>query len=105
MKFQSLNRWYYVVLGSIIMMCLGTVYSYSVFRLPVEKLFNIGATQSGMPYMTSLAFYAFFMFLSGRLLDKFNPRHIIITGGLLVSLGWLLSLCVSIVVVGVMRYN
>lgn len=91
MKFQSLNRWYYVVLGSIIMMCLGTVYSYSVFRLSVEKLFNIGATQSGMPYMTSLAFYAFFMFLSGRLLDKFNPRHIIITGGLLVSLGWLLS--------------
>lgn len=91
MKFRSLNRWYYVLLGSIIMMCLGTVYSYSVFRLPVEKLFNIGATQSGMPYMTSLAFYAFFMFLTGRLLDKFNPRYIIIAGGMLVSLGWLLS--------------
>lgn len=80
-----------MILGSIIMMCLGTVYSYSVFRLPVENLFNIGATQSGLPYMTSLAFYALFMFLTGRKLDKFDPKYIIILGGLLVSIGWFLS--------------
>lgn len=90
-KCKSLKRWGYVILGIIIMMCLGTVYSYSVFRLPIEKNFNIGATQSGMPYMTALAFYAFFMFLTGKYLDKFNPKYIIITGGLLVSLGWILS--------------
>jgi MFS family permease len=90
-KFNALKRWRYVLLGIIIMMCLGTVYSYSVFRLPIEKIFNVGTTQSGMPYMTSLAFYAVFMFLTGRYLDKFNPRFIIVLGGLLVSLGWILS--------------
>lgn len=90
-KYESLKRRGYVLLGIIIMMCLGTVYSYSIFRLPIEKLFNIGATQSGMPYMTALACYAFFMFLTGRYLDKFNPRYIIIVGGFLVSLGWILS--------------
>ncbi|OCZ50098.1 MFS transporter [Dehalobacter sp. TeCB1] len=90
-KYKTLKRWGYVLLGIIIMMCLGTVYSYSVFRLPIEKLFNVGATQSGMPYMISLAFYAFFMFLTGKYLDKFNLRYIIIIGGLLVSLGWILS--------------
>lgn len=90
-KFKFLKRWRYVLLGIIIMMCLGTVYSYSVFRLPIEKIFNVGATQSGMPYMTALAIYALFMLLTGRYLDKFNPRLIITVGGLLVSLGWILS--------------
>lgn len=87
----SLNRWWYVFFGIIIMICLGTVYSYSVFRVTIEKMFNIGSMQSGMPYMMALAFYAIFMFLTGKYLDKFNPKLIILIGGLLVSLGWILS--------------
>jgi MFS family permease len=104
-KYESLKRWGYVVLGIIIMMCLGTVYSYSVFRLPVEKLFNVGSTQSGMPYMISLAFYAFFVFLTGKYLDKFNPRYIIIAGGLLVSLGWILSAYASNIFILTITYG
>lgn len=77
--------------GIIIMICLGTVYSYSIFRVTIEKMFNIGSMQSGMPYMMALAFYAIFMFLTGKYLDKFNPKLIILIGGLLVSLGWILS--------------
>lgn len=87
----SLNRWWYVFFGIIIMICLGTVYSYSIFRVTIEKMFNIGSMQSGMPYMMALAFYAIFMFLTGKYLDKFNPKLIILIGGLLVSLGWILS--------------
>lgn len=90
-KFHSLNRWWYVFLGIIIMLCLGTVYSYSVFRFPIEELFNIGSTQSGMPYMIALAFYAFFMFITGKYIDKYNPRSILLLGGFLVSIGWILS--------------
>lgn len=90
-KYKSNERWMYVILGIIIMMCLGTVYSWSVFRLPVEKYYNIGSTQSGLPYMTSLAFYALFMFISGRYIDKFSPRLIISIGAILVAIGWTLS--------------
>ncbi len=88
---QSKQRWIYVFLGIIIMMCLGTVYSWSVFRVSIEKIFNIGAAQSGLPYMISLAFYAFFMLLTGKYLDKYSPRLIILIGGLLVGFGWILS--------------
>lgn len=84
-------RWMYVFLGIIVMICFGTVYSWSIFRMPVEEAFNIGSTQSGLPYMAALAFYALFMMLSGRYFDKFTPRTIILTGSLLVSLGWILS--------------
>ncbi|MBZ9606736.1 OFA family MFS transporter [Clostridium estertheticum] len=89
MKFKQ--RWIYVILGIIIMMCLGTVYSWSVFRIPIEKAFNIGSTQSGFPYMVSLAAYSFFMFITGKYLEKYSPRMIISMGALLVALGWILS--------------
>ncbi|SHE80915.1 L-lactate MFS transporter [Alkalibacter saccharofermentans] len=85
------KRWIYVLLGILIMMCLGTVYSWSVIRSPIEELFNIGSTQSGLPYMTSLAFYAIFMLLSGKYLDKVSPRVTITIGSVLVALGWVLS--------------
>ncbi len=85
------GRWLYVIFGIAIMMCLGTVYSWSIFRSPIEKLFDIGSTMSGFPYMVSLLFYAITMVIAGKFLDRFNPRTIIIVGGLLVGGGWILS--------------
>lgn len=88
---KGLFKWKYVVLGIIIMICLGTVYSWSVFRRPVEELYNVGASESGFPYMVSLVFYSVFMLISGRWLDKYSPRFFILVGGILVSIGWILS--------------
>jgi MFS family permease len=85
------QRWIYIILGIIIMMCLGTVYSWTIFRIQVEELYNVGTTESGFPYMISLAFYALFMFLTGKHLDKYSPRLIITFGSILVAIGWLLS--------------
>jgi MFS family permease len=85
------GRWLYIPLGIIIFMCLGTVYSWSVFRKPLENLFNIGATQSGLPYMLFLASYAILMLISGGFIDKYSPKTIIIVGGAIVGLGWILS--------------
>ncbi|NDL67130.1 OFA family MFS transporter [Anaerotalea alkaliphila] len=84
-------RWRFVLLGGLVMICLGTVYSWSVFRLHVERGFGVGATLSGLPYMTSLAFYAVMMLLSGRVLDRHSPRRLMVAGTVLVALGWLLS--------------
>lgn len=87
----SIIRWRYVISGILIMMCLGTVYSYSVFRNQIESTFSIGVTQSGLPYMTALAFYAIFMLISGKHIDKYTPRNVIFFGGIIVALGWILS--------------
>lgn len=89
---KKLNlKWIYILLGILIMMCLGTVYSYGVLRLAVEMHYGAGSMLGGLPYMTSLASYAVFMFLTGRHLERFDPRFVLITGGLLVALGWVLS--------------
>src|SRR6056297_4361212 len=84
-------RWIYVLVGIMIMMFLGTVYSYGVFRKPIEDMYNIGTTLSGLPYMISLAFYALFMFFSGRVLNKMKPKKLIAIGGLVIASGWIFS--------------
>ncbi|MDF1617141.1 L-lactate MFS transporter [Petrocella sp. FN5] len=90
-KIRETNPWKYVVLGIIIMMCLGTVYSWSIFRSPIETLFGVSTVQSGMPYMFSLAFYAFSMLVSGKYIDRFSPKSMMSVGGLLVGIGWFAS--------------
>lgn len=85
------KRWGYIAISIIIMMCLGTVYSWSVFRLPVERQFNIGTTESGYPYMISLACYSLFVLLTGKYIGRYKPSKIMMVGGLLVGIGWIAS--------------
>ncbi len=81
-----------MMISSIVMMLLmGTVYSYSVFRLPIEEKFHIGTLLSGLPYMTSLFFYACSMMISGRFLKPTSLRSMVVMGTLLIASGWLLS--------------
>ncbi|SHE92963.1 L-lactate MFS transporter [Caloramator proteoclasticus] len=82
-------RWLYVILGILIFICLGTVYSWSIFRKPLEKALGLNSTQSSLPFMTFLAFYAFLMPLGGKLISKYSPKIVLIIGSLLVGLGWL----------------
>ncbi len=82
------KRWIYVVLGILINLCLGTIYSWSVFRRPIEEVLDLTATQSGLPYMFFLFFYAVTMPLAGKYIDKYSPRWIAAAGGIMVSAGW-----------------
>jgi MFS family permease len=88
---ENRSRWIYIPLGLIIFMCMGTIYSWSIFRKPIETAFNIGATESGLPYMFFLVFYALGMPFAGNYMDKYGPRVMTIVGGLLISIGWFLS--------------
>ncbi len=95
LEVQGHLRWVPVILGSLIMMCLGTVYSWSVFRLSVQEVYGVGATAGGLPYMASLAFYAVSMLLTGRHLGDVSPRKMIWIGSVLVAGGWMLSSLVT----------
>lgn len=74
-----------------VMITLGTVYAYSVFRLPIEGAYGVSKSLSGMPYMIALAAYAFNMFLTGRLLKETNMKFFYLLGSGLVVLGWFAS--------------
>ena len=85
------GRWALVGLGFVINLCLGAIYAYSVFRKPLEELWGIGATASGLPYMIFLAVFALAMAFAGGIVERWGPRKTGILGGGLVGLGWILA--------------
>ena len=85
------QRWVFVGIGSLANLCMGAVYAFSVFRKPLEELWGLTATLSGLPFMVFLAVFAGTMALAGGLLDSWGPRGVGLLGGSLVGLGWLLA--------------
>ncbi|BCJ94509.1 MFS transporter [Anaerocolumna cellulosilytica] len=85
------NGLLYILSGILMMLCLGTVYSYSIFRPYVEEFYQAGTTESGLPYMFSLAFYALFMMITGKFIGSCKLGTLTRIGGLLVGSGWILS--------------
>ncbi|AIO18522.1 Oxalate:formate antiporter [Candidatus Izimaplasma bacterium HR1] len=81
----------YVVIGTMLMLLLGIVYSYSMFRLELETTLNISKFASGVPYMIALFFFSLFMAIGGILYSRFNTRLIASIGVILISLGFVLS--------------
>ncbi|MDT8357508.1 MAG: MFS transporter, partial [Methanomicrobiaceae archaeon] len=94
------GRWVLVVAGLIINLCLGAVYSWSVFVNPLIDYFSIlgqpvTANDVLMPYSVILAVFAITMALTGRYVETHGPRMITIAGCILTGLGWLFASGVS----------
>jgi MFS family permease len=73
------------------MLCLGTVYSWSIFRTPLEALLNVGATESLLPFAVVLMFYSGLMTATGFAIDRFGCRRITAIGGIVTGVGYVLS--------------
>ncbi|MFW5844375.1 MAG: OFA family MFS transporter [Spirochaetota bacterium] len=85
------RRWDLVAFGIIVNTCLGTVYSWSVFREPLEGALGLSPAQSGIPYSVFLAAFAFSMPLGGEMMGRLGPRGTLFAGGLLLGIGWISS--------------
>ncbi|MEQ9670032.1 L-lactate MFS transporter [Coleofasciculus sp. G2-EDA-02] len=85
------GRWFLIPLGSMVLLCLGTVYSWSIFRKPLEDLFGISATQSVLPFTILLVLYAMLMPITGFYIDKIGVGKITAIGGVVTGIGYILS--------------
>jgi len=91
------GRWILIILGMIINLCLGTIYSWSVFVGPLTTYFTktLGQTVTAndilLPFSVFLAFFAIAMPLTGKYIELYGPRNITIVGGVLTGLGWILA--------------
>ena len=95
------GRWLLVFLGMALNLCLGSIYSWSVFVGPLTEYFTeklgqqVTAGEILMPFSVFLAFFALAMPFTGKYLDRYGPRLIISAGGILTGLGWLLASLVT----------
>ena len=81
------NRWTIAVCGAMVMMTLGTIYSWSLFTQPLVASF--GWSNTTVTWTFALAIFALGAgaVVGGRWQDKVGPRKVALTGVLLWSLG------------------
>lgn len=85
------GRWLLIPLGIAVLLCLGTLYTWSIFRKPLEADLGIGATESLLPYTVALVFYAALMPIAGFYIPRLGPRPVAGLGGLVVGAGYILA--------------
>jgi OFA family oxalate/formate antiporter-like MFS transporter len=88
---KPFNRWWIVVGAILIQLCLGAIYAWSVFRIPLQKALNISPVQASLPFSIVLIFFALATVLGGRLQDRLGPRIVAILGGVLLAIGMVLA--------------
>lgn len=65
---QSQTRWSYVVIGTVMMLCLGTLYAWSIFRDPFQAAYpDWTASDLSLNFTISMVCYCIGGFLGGKL--------------------------------------
>jgi OFA family oxalate/formate antiporter-like MFS transporter len=84
---MPINRWRYAAAAIFLQVLLGILYSWSVFRGPLENLHGWTKAQSVLPYRYSLIVFAIGMIIGGFWQDRKGPRVVASLGAVLLSLG------------------
>jgi MFS family permease len=85
------NRWLVAVAGTVTMVCLGTVYSWSVFTQPLRAAFGWSATTTTWAFALAIFFLGVGAIIGGRWQDRAGPRPVVVTGAILWGLGNVLA--------------
>jgi len=91
------NRALPLLAGAVIQLCIGIIYIWSVFKLPVTDFYSAyvshdyAATCASLTYSIMLATFVLGIVIGGRINDKKGPRPVVLTGGIMFVAGILLS--------------
>ncbi|MDB9527974.1 OFA family MFS transporter [Oscillatoria sp. CS-180] len=99
------GRWLLIPLGMIVSLCLGTVYSWSIFRKPLEAELDLTATESLLPYTFVLLFYAGFVAVAGFFIPRIGTRTTTVIGGIVLGSGYILASFVDHVAMLTLTYG
>src|SRR5512138_145473 len=85
------NRWFVAVAGTVLMACLGTVYSWSLFTQPLIASFGWSNTTTTWTFALAIFFLGVGAILGGRWQDRSGPRAPTVAGALLWGIGNVLA--------------
>jgi OFA family oxalate/formate antiporter-like MFS transporter len=90
------NRWLIVVGAVMIQLCLGAIYAWSVFRIPLQQSIADGGlgltpSQATLPFSLVLISFAIATIIGGRWQDKAGPRLVASVGGIVLGVGMLIA--------------
>lgn len=68
------TRWGHLVLGVALLLCLGLIYAWSVFRTPLEAEFGWSKSQTSITFSISMMMFCLGGLISGIVTGKKGPR-------------------------------
>lgn len=90
-----MNRWAICLAGTAINICLGVLYSWSIFVVPLIDKYGpeAGFTRASLawPFTASIFTFALVMVYAGRLQDRIGPRPVCTIGAVIMGLGFILT--------------
>ena len=85
------KRWWIAVGAVIIQLCLGTVYAWSVFKIPLMKMHGWDGKTVQYTFMILMGIIGLAAAFGGTLVDKKGPRFVATIGGILFGIGTLIA--------------
>ena len=78
-------------MGTLTQLALGTVYAWSFFQTPITELVGWSNTQVAWAFSLSIFMLGVMAAWGGAKIDKYGPRKLAITGGVMYALGYIIS--------------
>jgi OFA family oxalate/formate antiporter-like MFS transporter len=88
---NEFKRWGIALAAILVQMALGAVYAWSVFRVPLSKLFHSTIAQVTLTFTIAIFVLGFASFFGGLWLNRSGPRPVVLTAGLLYGGGIFLA--------------
>jgi len=85
------NRWLVASMGTLLQLCLGTVYAWSYFQKPTMERFGWSNSQTAWTFSIAIAALGLAAAWGGMNLANYGPRRLARIGSILFSAGYLLG--------------
>ena len=85
------NRWVIAVAAFFMQIALGAVYAWSVFLIPVMKLYHVTKPEANLTFTIALVALGITAGFGGYFQNRFGPRTIASVGGILYGVGIILA--------------
>ena len=85
------KKWLIAIMGTLTHLMLGTVYAWSFFQTPVAESAGWSNSQAAWAFSLSIFMLGVTSAWAGGKMDKYGPRKMAITGGVLYAIGYLIA--------------
>ncbi len=85
------NRWSVAIAGTLLQLCLGTVYAWSFFQKPLMSAYGWSNKEAALTFSLTICCLGVAAAAGGINLGRFGPRKLAVAGALLFGLGYLIA--------------
>src|SRR5471032_1885240 len=89
---SSATRWGQLIFGIICMVMIANLqYGWTLFVKPIDDKFHWGRAAIQIAFTIFVLTETWLVPIEGYLVDRFGPRPVVIAGGILVAIAWMIN--------------